>query len=223
MIDPKILACWKELLWEEFQKPYFANLKNFLIEEKKKYRVFPPGNEIFNAFNLTPFEKVKVVILGQDPYHGYGEAHGLCFSVKPGVPLPPSLVNIFKELSDDVGFIPPKSGDLTKWALQGVFLLNTILTVRENSPLSHKNKGWEIFTDAVIRTISEKKEHVVFMLWGSNAKSKISLIDASKHLILTAAHPSPFSAYNGFFGCRHFSKANAYLVSHNMTPIEWQL
>ncbi|MCX7696955.1 MAG: uracil-DNA glycosylase [Bacteroidales bacterium] len=222
-MDPKIVPCWKELLWDEFQKPYFAELKNFLIEEKKKYRIFPPGHEIFNAFNLTPFEKVKVVILGQDPYHGYGEAHGLCFSVKEGVPLPPSLVNIFKELQDDVGFVPPRFGNLTKWALQGVFLLNTILTVRENNPLSHRNKGWEIFTDVVIRTISDKKEHVVFMLWGSNAKSKIPLIDASKHLILTAAHPSPFSAHNGFFGCRHFSKANAYLISHHLTPIEWQL
>jgi uracil-DNA glycosylase len=223
MINPEIEESWKELLWEEFQKPYFLELKNFLVEEKKKYRIFPPGKEIFNAFNLTPFHKVKVVILGQDPYHGYGEAHGLCFSVKEGVPLPPSLVNIFKELQDDIGFIPPASGNLTKWALQGVFLLNTILTVRENQPQSHRNKGWEKFTDAVIQLISEKKEHVVFMLWGANAKAKLPLIDTLKHLVLTAAHPSPLSAHNGFFGCKHFSKANAYLKSHNIEPIEWQL
>ena len=223
MINPEIEESWKELLWEEFQKPYFLELKNFLVEEKKKYRIFPPGKEIFNAFNLTPFHKVKVVILGQDPYHGYGEAHGLCFSVKEGVPLPPSLKNIFKELQDDIGFIPPASGNLTKWALQGVFLLNTILTVRENQPQSHRNKGWEKFTDAVIQLISEKKEHVVFMLWGLNAKAKLPLIDTSKHLVLTAAHPSPLSAHNGFFGCKHFSKANAYLKSNNIEPIEWQL
>ncbi len=222
-IEPKIEASWKSLLAEEFQKPYFIQLKNFLLEEKTKYAVFPPGDKIFNAFDLTPFDNVKVVILGQDPYHGRGQAHGLCFSVNPGIAFPPSLVNIFKELKTDLGIMPPSSGELSAWAKQGVLLLNTVLTVRENTADSHKNKGWEQFTDSVIKQISEKKEHVVFILWGNNAKVKTQIIDASKHCILTAAHPSPLSATRGFFGCAHFSKTNEYLKSKNIEPIDWRL
>lgn len=222
-ITPKIEASWKNLLAEEFQKPYFIQLKNFLLEEKTKYAVFPPGDKIFNAFDLTPFDNVKVVILGQDPYHGRGQAHGLCFSVNPGIAFPPSLVNIFKVLKTDLGIMPPSSGELSAWAKQGVLLLNTVLTVRENTADSHKNKGWEQFTDSVIKQISEKKEHVVFILWGNNAKVKTQIIDASKHCILTAAHPSPLSATRGFFGCAHFSKTNEYLKSKNIEPIDWRL
>ena len=222
-ITPKIEASWKNLLAEEFQKPYFIQLKNFLLEEKTKYAVFPPGDKIFNAFDLTPFDNVKVVILGQDPYHGRGQAHGLCFSVNPGIAFPPSLVNIFKELKTDLGIMPPSSGELSAWAKQGVLLLNTVLTVRENTADSHKNKGWEQFTDSVIKQISEKKEHVVFILWGNNAKVKTQIIDASKHCILTAAHPSPLSATRGFFGCAHFSKTNEYLKNKNIEPIDWRL
>jgi len=222
-IEPKIEASWKSLLAEEFQKPYFIQLKNFLLEEKTKYAVFPPGDKIFNAFDLTPFDNVKVVILGQDPYHGRGQAHGLCFSVNPGIAFPPSLVNIFKELKTDLGIMPPSSGELSAWAKQGVLLLNTVLTVRENTADSHKNKGWEQFTDSVIKQISEKKEHVVFILWGNNAKVKTQIIDASKHCILTAAHPSPLSATRGFFGCAHFSKTNEYLKNKNIEPIDWRL
>lgn len=222
-IEPKIEASWKNLLAEEFQKPYFIQLKYFLLEEKSKYAVFPPGDKIFNAFDLTPFDKVKVVILGQDPYHGRGQAHGLCFSVNPGIAFPPSLVNIFKELKSDLGIMPPASGELSAWAKQGVLLLNTVLTVRESTPESHKNKGWEQFTDYVIKEISDKKEHVVFILWGNNAKAKTQIIDSSKHCILTAAHPSPLSATRGFFGCSHFSKTNEYLKSKNIEPINWRL
>jgi uracil-DNA glycosylase len=222
-IEPKIEESWKALLSNEFQQPYFHSLKDFLIEEKKIHTVFPPGEHIFNAFNFTPFDQVKVVILGQDPYHGRGQAHGLCFSVNPGIPFPPSLVNIFKELKSDLGIMPPASGELSSWARQGVLLLNTVLTVRENTPESHKNKGWEKFTDSVIRLISEQKEHVVFILWGNNAKVKTQIIDTSKHCILTAAHPSPLSATRGFFGCKHFSKTNEYLISKNIQPIDWQL
>ncbi len=222
-ITPKIEASWKNLLAEEFQKPYFIQLKNFLLEEKTIHAVFPPGDKIFNAFDLTPFDKAKVVILGQDPYHGRGQAHGLCFSVNPGIAFPPSLVNIFKELKSDLGFMPPATGELSSWAKQGVLLLNTVLTVRENTADSHKNKGWEQFTDCVIKQISEKKEHVVFILWGNKAKVKTQIIDASKHCILTAAHPSPLSATRGFFGCAHFSKTNEYLKSKNIEPIDWRL
>jgi len=222
-ITPKIEASWKNLLAEEFQKPYFIQLKNFLLEEKTIHAVFPPGDKIFNAFDLTPFDNVKVVILGQDPYHGRGQAHGLCFSVNPGIAFPPSLVNIFKELKTDLGIMPPSSGELSAWAKQGVLLLNTVLTVRENTADSHKNKGWEQFTDSVIKQISEKKEHVVFILWGNNAKVKTQIIDASKHCILTAAHPSPLSATRGFFGCAHFSKTNEYLKNKNIEPIDWRL
>ncbi|MCX7728843.1 MAG: uracil-DNA glycosylase, partial [Bacteroidia bacterium] len=212
-VNPKIDISWKTVLLNEFNKDYFVALKKFLIEEKSKYVIYPPGNRIFAAYNYTPFDKVKVVILGQDPYHNPGEANGLCFSVNDGVKFPPSLQNIFKELKDDIGCEMPKSGNLEKWALQGVFLLNTSLTVRKNQPGSHRNIGWEQFTDATIRVISEKKEHVVFMLWGKWAMGKIDLIDKHKHLILTASHPSPL-ARTGFLGCRHFSKANEYLIQH---------
>jgi uracil-DNA glycosylase len=221
-INPQIESSWLEVLKEEFRQPYFIEIKKFLTEEKKKYRVFPPGQLIFNAFNLTPFDKVKVVIIGQDPYHGYGQAHGLCFSVPKGVAKPPSLQNIFKELKEDLNINTPEHGDLTGWAKQGVFLLNAILTVRENTPESHRNIGWENFTNAAIKNLSEKKSHLVFMLWGAYAQEKEKLIDNTKHLILKAAHPSPFSANRGFFGCHHFSKANQYLLANGIEPIKWE-
>ncbi|HPB20611.1 MAG TPA: uracil-DNA glycosylase [Bacteroidales bacterium] len=221
-MNPHIESSWLEVLKDEFQQPYFLEIKKFLLEDKKKYRVFPPGQLIFNAFNLTPFDKVKIVIIGQDPYHGYGQAHGLCFSVPKGVAKPPSLQNIFKELKEDLNINPPEHGDLTGWAKQGVFLLNAILTVRENTPESHRNIGWEKFTNAAIENLSDKKEHLVFMLWGSYAQEKEKLIDNTKHLILKAAHPSPFSANRGFFGCHHFSKANQYLIANNIDPIKWE-
>ena len=221
-INPNIESSWLEVLKDEFRQPYFIEIKKFLLEDKKKYRVFPPGQLIFNAFNLTPFDKVKIVIIGQDPYHGYGQAHGLCFSVPKGVVKPPSLQNIFKELKEDLNINPPEHGDLTGWAKQGVFLLNAILTVRENTPESHRNIGWEKFTNAAIENLSDKKEHLVFMLWGSYAQEKEKLIDNTKHLILKAAHPSPFSANRGFFGCHHFSKANQYLIANNIDPIKWE-
>jgi uracil-DNA glycosylase len=215
---------WKSLLNDEFEKPYFKQLKQFLIEEKSKgIKIFPPGSQLFAALNRTPVESVKVVILGQDPYHGAGQAHGFCFSVNDGVKFPPSLQNIFKELKSDYGFETPSSGNLMKWADQGVLLLNATLTVRENEAGSHQNKGWEIFTDTLIKKLSEQKEQLVFILWGRFAQSKETLIDASKHLILKAAHPSPFSAYNGFFGCKHFSKTNSYLREHHLQEINWQL
>lgn len=222
-VDPKIDESWKRVLLPEFEKPYFMKLKNFLIEEKKHYAVYPKGNNIFNAFNTTHFDHVKVVIIGQDPYHGEGQAHGLAFSVPDGVRFPPSLINILKELESDLGFPFPQSGNLTKWAKEGVFLLNTVLTVRANQAHSHKEQGWEQFTDAVIHTVSEKKEHAVFILWGSHAQKKAALIDAGKHLILRAPHPSPLSAYRGFFGSKPFSKTNEYLNSHGIAPIDWQL
>ncbi|HCM30176.1 MAG TPA: uracil-DNA glycosylase [Bacteroidales bacterium] len=221
-MNPNIESSWLEVLKDEFRQPYFIEIKKFLLEDKKKYRVFPPGQLIFNAFNLTPFDKVKIVIIGQDPYHGYGQAHGLCFSVPKGVAKPPSLQNIFKELKEDLNINPPEHGDLTGWAKQGVFLLNAILTVRENTPESHRNIGWEKFTNAAIENLSDKKEHLVFMLWGSYAQEKEKLIDNTKHLILKAAHPSPFSANKGFFGCHHFSKANQYLIANNIDPIKWE-
>lgn len=222
VITPKIEESWKNVLKDEFNQLYFIELKKFLIEEKKKFRIFPPGHLIFNAYNLTPFHKVKVVIIGQDPYHGFGQAHGLCFSVPKGVPKPPSLINIFKELKDDLNIDPPDHGDLTQWALQGVFLINAILTVRENQPSSHRNKGWENFTDATIKALSDKRENLVFLLWGKFAQEKKYLINTSKHLILEAAHPSPYSAA-GFFGCRHFSKTNEYLISKGIEPINWKI
>lgn len=216
---------WKAVLEEEFQKPYMKQLKEFLQKEKQDGKViFPPGSLIFNAFNHTPFNEVKVVILGQDPYHGYGQAHGLSFSVQKGISVPPSLRSIYKELQSDIpGFVSPHHGELTTWADQGVLLLNATLTVRKAEPGSHHKKGWEIFTDQVIKTLSEKRSGLVFILWGKNAQAKIPLIDAEKHTILTAAHPSPYSAYNGFFGCRHFSKTNEILKNQGLTPINWQI
>ncbi len=223
MRKPDIEESWWQVIRGEFEKEYFSELKGFLVNEKSTYRIFPPGKKIFSAFNYTPFDQLKAVILGQDPYHGYGQANGLCFSVSPGIRQPPSLQNIFKELQRDLGYTIPQSGDLSPWAHQGVLLLNTVLTVREKQPGSHKNRGWENFTDAVIRTISDKKENTVFILWGKFAQSKKELIDASKHFILEAAHPSPYSADNGFFGCRHFSKTNELLSSVGKDPIDWQL
>jgi uracil-DNA glycosylase len=223
-MDVKIEASWKKALQPEFDKPYFQQIPLHLKTEKLQGKIiYPPGSLIFNAFNTTPIDDVKVVIIGQDPYHGANQAHGLCFSVPENIPPPPSLVNIFKELHEDIGMPIPKHGNLTKWAQQGVFLLNASLTVRSGEPMSHSKIGWANFTDATIRKISDSKKHVVFMLWGKFAQDKRLLIDESKHLVLKAAHPSPLSAFAGFFGCRHFSKANAYLVSHRIDPIDWTL
>lgn len=222
-LDPVLEPGWKAALSEEFEKPYFHQLKAFLVEERGRYKVFPPGSLIFHAFNRTPFDKVKVVILGQDPYHGAGQAHGLCFSVPQGVPKPPSLVNIFKELSDDLGHKAPAGVTLERWADQGVLLLNATLTVRENQAGSHQNKGWEVFTDEAIRKLSQHREGVVFVLWGNFAIAKRSLIDPSRHAVLTAAHPSPLSAHRGFFGCKHFSKINNLLRERGVSEIDWML
>jgi len=222
-IDPIIEEGWKSVLMDQFQSPYFATLKEFLLEEKKQYILYPPGRLIFNAFQRTSFEKVKVVILGQDPYHGKGQAHGLCFSVPPGIPQPPSLVNIFKELHSDLETPVPEHGNLEKWADQGVLLLNATLTVRNSQAGSHQKRGWETFTNSVIELVSQKKSGVVFLLWGRFAQAKESLIDGSKHLVLKASHPSPLSAYNGFFGCRHFSRTNDYLVQQGKSGIDWSL
>ncbi|MES2690639.1 MAG: uracil-DNA glycosylase [Bacteroidota bacterium] len=214
---------WKALLNDEFGQPYFDGLISFIKKEKQEGKiVYPPGSQIFRAFDLTPVKDVRVVILGQDPYHGAGQAHGLCFSVNKGVPMPPSLQNIFKELKTDIPeFNIPAHGDLSEWAKQGVLLLNATLTVEKDKAGSHQGKGWEQFTDAVIRHISDEKKHVVFILWGKFAQSKSPLIDETKHLVLKAAHPSPFSAYNGFFGCRHFSQTNDYLTHHHLQPVVW--
>lgn len=212
---------WKEQLGAEFGKPYFASLVAFVKSEYKNSTIYPPGKLIFNAFNLCPFDKVKVVILGQDPYHEPGQAHGLCFSVMDNVPFPPSLQNIFTEIANDLHKPVPASGNLTRWAEQGVLLLNATLTVRAHLAGSHQNKGWETFTDDVIKLLSDRKEHLVFILWGGYAKRKAALIDSSRHLVLTSAHPSPLSAYRGFFGNGHFSKTNEYLAAHGMTPIDW--
>ena len=217
----KIEKSWQEVLQTEFDKPYFENLVGFVKQEYASNTIFPPAGQIFNAFNTCPFNNVKVVILGQDPYHGPGQAHGLCFSVNDGIQFPPSLQNIFKEITSDLGIPAPKTGNLTRWAEQGVLLLNATLTVRASQAGSHQGRGWEEFTDAVIKTISEKEENVVFILWGSYAIKKKSLINASKHCILTAPHPSPLSSYRGFFGCKHFSQTNNYLTSKGKTPIEW--
>ncbi len=207
----------------EWSQPYYAELRAFLASEYRARDIFPPMNDIFNAFRFCPYEKVKVVILGQDPYHGEGQAHGLAFSVKKGVEPPPSLKNIFKELTDDVGIAPPSHGCLESWAKQGVFLLNTALTVRKGQPLSHRGKGWETFTDHVISILSKRDKPMVFLLWGSNARSKKPLIDRAKHLVLEAPHPSPLSAFAGFFGCKHFSKANAFLREKGETPVDWSI
>lgn len=215
---------WKNLLLALFGKAYMSEIKQFILDCKSKGEIiFPPANQIFNAFNLTPVAKTKVVIIGQDPYHGEGQAHGLSFSVPLGIKPPPSLKNIYKELQTDVDFKPPEHGNLSAWSKEGVLLLNAILTVNKGQPASHRKAGWEAFTDDVIQTLSHQKEHLVFMLWGNFAQSKAALIDENKHLILKAAHPSPFSAYNGFFGCKHFSKANEYLIRTNQTPINWQI
>lgn len=223
-MDVKIEDSWKKILKEEFSKPYFQQIALHLKTEKSQGKtIYPPGSLIFNAFNTTPFTNVKVVILGQDPYHGPNQAHGLCFSVQNGVPPPPSLVNIFKELQEDIGINIPNHGNLTHWAEQGVFLLNASLTVRAAEPMSHSKIGWATFTDTVIKKISENEKHVVFLLWGKFAQEKRVLIDESKHLILRAAHPSPLSAHAGFFGCKHFSKTNAWLMSKGIDPIDWQL
>lgn len=223
-MDVKIEASWKSALKAEFAKPYFEQAAIHVKTEKSQGKtIYPPGSMIFNAFNQTPFDKVKVVILGQDPYHGPNQAHGLCFSVQPGIAPPPSLLNIFKELQDDIGIPVPSHGNLTHWAEQGVFLLNASLTVRAGEPMSHAKIGWAPFTDAVIKTISDKKEHVVFLLWGKFAQEKSVLINQAKHLILRAAHPSPLSAYAGFLGCKHFSKTNEYLVKHGIDPVDWSL
>ena len=212
---------WQTLLQAEFDKPYFADLVSFVQSEYATHRIYPPGKLIFNAFDACPPGKLKVVIIGQDPYHGEGQAHGLCFSVNDGVPLPPSLVNIYKEISDEYGKPAPASGNLLRWANQGVLLLNATLTVRANIAGSHQGRGWETFTDAVIKSISDNKEHVVFLLWGAYAGRKAEVIDAAKHCVLKSAHPSPLSAYRGFFGNGHFRKANDYLVSTGQTPIDW--
>lgn len=223
-MDVQIESSWKEKLKTEFQKPYFENIVSHLKTEKQLRKIiYPSGSMIFNAFNSTPFDNIKVLILGQDPYHGPGQAHGLCFSVQDGVVPPPSLVNIFKELQTDIGLEKPVNGNLSKWASAGVFLLNASLTVRSGEPMSHAKIGWAQFTDAVIKKIAEEKQHVVFLLWGKFAQEKAAFIDTEKHLILKAAHPSPLSAHSGFFGCRHFSKTNEYLVKHGIDPIDWKL
>lgn len=217
-------ADWLGHLEHEFKQSYMISLKNFLIEESKNGKIiYPKGNEIFSAFKQTPLSQVKVVIIGQDPYHGANQAHGMSFSVKRDVKLPPSLVNIYKELQSDIGFIPPRHGYLLEWAQQGVLLLNSVLTVEASRAASHRNRGWELFTDKVVEILNQECEHLVFMLWGSPAQKKGKEIDSKKHLILKSPHPSPLSAYRGFFGQRHFSKANAYLKHHHKTAIDWQL
>ena len=223
-IDPTIEESWKNILSEEFNKGYFAELKKFLVSEKSKHKVYPPGEKIFAAFNFLPFEKVKLVLLGQDPYHGAGQAHGLCFSVPHGVSPPPSLVNIFKEIKSDLGIEIPSHGNLESWAKQGVLLLNATLTVRANQAGSHQKQGWETFTDAVIQKLSLNRNTLVFILWGRYAQSKESLIDTNKHYILKTGHPSPLSAYKaGFFGCKHFSQTNQILQQNGLEPINWNL
>ena len=223
-MDVQIEESWKKVLKEEFEKPYFQHIITFLKAEKATGKIiYPPGPLIFNAFKQTPFDKLEVVLLGQDPYHNKGQAHGLSFSVPDGVPKPPSLVNIFKELHNDLGINIPESGNLEKWARQGVLLLNASLTVRQNEPGSHAKIGWLQFTDSVIRKISDEKEGIVFLLWGKFAQEKQALIDETKHFVLKAAHPSPYSANNGFFGCRHFSLTNELLMKQHKSPIDWKL
>ncbi len=221
MADVRIAEDWKAILQEEFDKPYFEELVSFVKDEYGRGTVYPAGRNIFRAFDRCPVDKLKVVIIGQDPYHGPGQANGLCFSVGEGVPFPPSLQNILKEVRDDVGAPIPLSGELERWAEQGVLLLNAVLTVRAHEAASHAGHGWEHFTDAVVKAIAERKEGIVYMLWGSYAQKKGSIADPSRNLILKAVHPSPLSAYRGFFGCKHFSAANAYLSSIGKEPIEW--
>lgn len=223
-MDIQIEESWKDVLKEEFEKAYFLHIVTFLKAEKASGKIiYPPGPLIFNAFKQTPFPKVKVVLLGQDPYHNKGQAHGLCFSVPDGIAKPPSLINIFKELGNDLGIKMPQNGNLEKWAIQGVLLLNASLTVRQNEPGSHARTGWLQFTDNVIRKISEEKKGIVFLLWGKFAQEKQALIDETKHFVLKAAHPSPLSAHNGFFGCKHFSKTNELLARQHQMPIDWKL
>ena len=222
-MDVRIEPSWKAALADEFQKPYFQWLTDFVRREyaDPSVRVYPPASKIFEAFNLTPFDGVKVVIIGQDPYHGPGQANGLCFSVNPGVPFPPSLLNIFKEIEDETGKPIPSDGDLSRWARQGVLLLNSSLTVREHSPKTHSAIGWDILTDQAVRKLANEREGLVFMLWGADAIRKGGFIDRDRHLVLTSPHPSPLSAYRGFFGNGHFNAANAYLVSRGETPVQW--
>lgn len=220
-MNVRIEEGWKQALSHEWESNYFAQLAQFVHAEYRTRQVFPPGRQIFAAFDATPFNQVKVVILGQDPYHGDGQANGLCFSVNDGVPFPPSLLNIFKEINADVGAPIPSSGDLNRWARQGVLLLNATLTVAAHQPGSHQGHGWEQFTDAVIRVLAEQREHLVFILWGSYAIRKGAFIDRQRHLVLTSPHPSPLSAHRGFFGNHHFSRANAYLAQHGIAPINW--
>lgn len=220
-MDVRLEASWKERLKDEFGKPYFKELAEFVRGAYKSGAVYPPPACIFRALDLVPFDKVRVVILGQDPYHGPGQAHGLCFSVPEGVPMPPSLQNIFKEIKNDLGLPPPASGDLTAWADQGVLLLNATLTVQAGNAGSHQGKGWEEFTDAIVKALNDGRDGLVFLLWGAYAQKKGAYVDRAKHLVLTAPHPSPLSAHNGFFGCGHFSKTNAYLASKGEKPIEW--
>jgi uracil-DNA glycosylase len=221
-MDVKIEPAWKERLKSEFEKEYFLRLSEFVRNEYKTTTIYPPGSLIFNAFNLCPFERVKAVIIGQDPYHGPGQAHGLCFSVRSGVDFPPSLLNIFKEIESDLGFPRPLSGNLERWASQGVLLLNATLTVREHAAGSHQKKGWEEFTDSVISVINNEKQNVVFFLWGAYAQKKGETIDRSRHFVLESVHPSPLSASRGFFGNSHFSKCNTYLVEHGIEPVDWR-
>ncbi len=218
----KIEESWKKVFESESTQEYFKSLSSFVKDEYKTKKIYPPPKDIFRAFDLCPFEEVKVVILGQDPYHGAGQANGLSFAVHTGIPLPPSLQNIFKEIESDVGVIPLRDGDLSRWASQGVLLLNATLTVRASSPGSHQKVGWEMFTDVAVRALSEQREHLVFLLWGNYAKEKGKIIDRNKHLVLEAAHPSPFSAHNGFFGCKHFSKTNEYLKKNDISEIDWR-
>lgn len=220
-MEVKIEPSWKVRLLEEFEQPYFIELTDFVKHEYATKQIFPPGKLIFHAFEQSPFDQTKVVILGQDPYHGPGQAHGLCFSVPEGIEQPPSLQNIFKEISEDLGIPSPSGGNLDRWATQGVLLLNATLTVQANRAGSHQNRGWERFTDRVIRILAEEKEHLVFMLWGSFAQKKGEFIDRKKHLVLTSPHPSPLSSYRGFFGNRHFSKTNEYLKMYGIEPIKW--
>ena len=217
----RIEESWRRRLQPEFDKPYFEALTGFVRNEYASRQIFPPASKIFAAFDACPFEDVKVVILGQDPYHDVGQANGLCFSVADGMPLPPSLVNIFREIHDDLGIDMPDNGDLSRWARQGVLLLNSTLTVEAHRAASHQGKGWENFTDEVVLRLATEREHLVFMLWGSYAIKKGAFIDRDRHLVLTSAHPSPLSAYRGFFGNRHFSRANEYLIAHNIAPIKW--
>lgn len=214
---------WAKAMEQEFKKPYYRELYSFVKEEYSRHVIYPPSEDIFNAFHMTPLSRVKVVILGQDPYHNEGQAHGLCFSVRPETKIPPSLENIYKELESDTGCYVPNNGCLEKWAEQGVFLLNTVLTVRAHQANSHQKKGWEQFTDAVLKAINAKEEPVVYLLWGKPAGRKKELLTNRNHLILEAPHPSPLSAYRGFFGCRHFSRANEFLTEHGLTPVDWQI